>query len=240
MSVSSLTNSFSIQNSIRNRSSIFTNGCISTSKDAWYGDDNFKEKAYLHWNTSTFANLGLSTNVLTSIGEDSIWELLITDMSENHTELVARHETLAGTVTYFATGPASIKLSITAHVHVSGSADYRTAFLYQYIKNLRAKQLTYSDCMLGLVIKDTTAKIYIQNLQLAETSASPDMAVIVLTCIAYRYKNTYSTEKLDTSVYAKTMAVPRVGTPQTPDTSNEEDNTGKSDPDLGEPTPTEK
>lgn len=240
MSVSSLANSNSIQNNIRNRSSIYTKGYISTSKDGWYGDDNFKEKAYLHWNTSTFANLGLSTNILTAIGEDSIWELLITDMSENHTDLVARHETLAGTVTYFATGPASIKMSITAHVHVSGSADYRTAFLYQYIKNLRAKQLTYSDCMLGLVIKDTTAKIYIQNLQLVETSASPDMAVIVLTCIAYRYKNTYSTEKLATSVYAKTMAVPRVGTAQTSDTDTDTDDVERSDAGIDEPSPTKK
>ena len=208
-------NTYDIQSKIRTRKSIFDNGYISTSKDAWYGDDHFREKAYLQWNTSTFAGLGLSNYILTAIESDAIWELLITDVSENHTELFAQHDTLAGTVAYFATGPASIKLTITGKLPISGAADYRTAFLYQYIKNMRAKQLSYNDCLLGFVLKDTTSKIYILNLQLSESSSEPDMANIVISCLAYLYKNTYSTENLYTDVYSKTMSVPKTAaTPQ--------------------------
>lgn len=205
-------NTYNIQTKIRTRKSIFDRGYIPTSKDAWYGDDHFREKAYLQWNTSTFSNLGLSSYILTAIESDAIWELLITDVTENHTELYSQHDTLAGTVAYFATGPASIKMTITGKLPISGAADYRTAFLYQYIKNMRAKQLTYNDCLLGFVLKDTTSKIYILNLQLSETSAEPDMANIVISCLSYLYKNTYSTENLYTDVYSKTMSVPRVAT----------------------------
>ena len=237
MSTSYFSNSFSIQNKIRNRTSVFSNRYISTSKDGWYGDDNFKEKAYLQWNTATFSNLGLSTNILTALDSDAIWELLITDVSEQHSELYAKHETLAGTVCYFASGAASIKLTITAHVHVSGSADYRTVFLYQYIKNLRAKQLAYNDCFLTLVIKDTTSKIYITNLQLVETSASPDMATLVITCIAFRYRNTYSSEELYKDTYSKNMPVPRVAT--TPEKSRSFNDSPGAD-EGAEPAPVEK
>lgn len=208
-------NTYNIQSKIRTRKSIFDKGYISTSKDAWYGDDYFKEKAYLQWNTSTFSNLGLSNYLLTAIASDAIWELLITDVTENHTELYSQHNTLAGTVAYFATGPAGIKMTITAKLAISGAADYRTAFLYQYIKNMRAKQLSYNDCLLGFILKDTTSKIYILNLQLSETSAEPDMANLVISCLSYLYKNTYSTENLYTTVYSKTMPVVRVATTPT-------------------------
>lgn len=233
-------NTYNIQSKIRNRKSIFDTGYISTSKDAWYGDDHFREKAYLQWNTSTFSNLGLSNYLLTAIASDAIWELLITDVTENHTELYSQHDTLAGTVCYFATGPASIKMTITAKLAISGSADYRTAFLYQYIKNMRAKQLSYNDCLLGFILKDTTSKIYILNLQLSESSAEPDMANLVISCLSYLYKNTYSTENLYTTVYTKSMPVVRVATTPKKTEMNELANVPLSDAGVDAPAPVEK
>lgn len=177
--------------------SIFTKGYIPTSKCAKYGDNGYKGKAYLQWNTLTFSNLGVSAPT-----EGTIWEIIITDTTEKHADLISKHMTLAGTVCYFATGPGSLQLTITAKLPISNAADYRIAFLYQYIKNLRAKQLDYNDCLLSLVIKDTAVKIYITNLQIVETTAECDMVTLVFNCIAYRYScgtTTASTASINTT-----------------------------------------
>lgn len=192
------------------RTSIFTNGYIPTSKCAKYGDAGYKNKAYLQWNTLTFNNLGFSAP-----SDGALWEMIITDIMEKHGDLCSRHTTLAGTVCYFATGPGTIQLTITAQLPVSNAADYRIAFLYQYIKNLRAKQLDYNDCLLTLVLKDTATKIYINNIQLAESATITDMITIVISCLAYRYSNTSNLDSnlSNLSVSASVSVSSAVGSP---------------------------
>ena len=175
--------------------SIFTTGYIPTSQCAKYGDEGYKNKAYLQWNTVTFNNLGFN-----STSDDTIWQLIITDVMEKHADLYSKHTTLAGTVCYFATGPGTIQLTITAQLPISNQADYRISFLYQYIKNLRAKQLDYNDCLLTLVIKDTATKIYINAIQLVESGTITDMVTIVISCLAYRYSNTNNTTSVSSAV----------------------------------------
>lgn len=189
------------------RASVFDTGYISTSKCSWYGDANFKGKAYLQWNTSTSSSSAAATSVLESLGDDAIWQILITDTTEQHNDLFGQYQTLAGNVCYFVTGAGGVQLNITAKVPISGTADYRTAFLVKYIKKLRAKQLVASNRMLTLAVKDTVCKLYILNLSLTETSAQADMVNLVITGLAYRYQNTHRTTSTITTMYGKTPAI---------------------------------
>ena len=193
------------------RTSVFVNGYIPTSKASTYEDD-YRQKTYLQVNSATFTSLigkgGLTAADIQSLCSDDFWELIVTDYSEAHSEKVARHNTLSESFCWFALGPMPVQVSLTAKLLTAGDKDYRTKFLYAYTSNMRAKQLSKAERTLTLVVKDTCMKLFVQSLNFNESSAEPDFSTFTLTGIGYKYQNIYSEDAtLYTGYYGKTPSV---------------------------------
>lgn len=193
--------------------SVFSTGYTQTSKATKYEDD-YRTKCYLQLSSESLTEVfssastekAITSTEATQLRSDDFWELILTDFTEDHAEKVGMNNTLSEAFCWFAMGPSPVQIDLTGHLLTSGDKDYRTKFLYQYVANMRAKQLSQKARTLTLVVKDTVMKLLILSLHFTESKDMPDFSTVNITGVGYNYRTINSTAKLYTGYYGTTEA----------------------------------
>lgn len=189
--------------SLANTISVFEAGYISSSKDA-----------SLTKAQAGYFSLGPSSAVSTLFGSNdaasensggvtaaNFWQIIITGITEGHSEKSLVHNTLSENVSVFSAGAMPVQVSITGMLLRTRTDDHHFEFLQRYVDGLRARRLSLDDRTCTFVSKDTSFKLIIEALVLESSVDNETYVNISIQGHAYGYKMTNSHEPLQLGYY---------------------------------------
>ena len=199
--------------SLANTISVFEAGYISSSKDA-----------SLTKAQAGYFSLGPSSAVSTLFGSNdaasensggvtaaNFWQIIITGITEGHSEKSLVHNTLSENVSVFSAGAMPVQVSITGMLLRTRTDDHHFEFLQRYVDGLRARRLSLDDRTCTFVSKDTSFKLIIEALVLESSMDNETYVNISIQGHAYGYKMTNSHEPLQLGYYGTEYPVATSG-----------------------------
>lgn len=199
--------------SLANTISVFEAGYISSSKDA-----------SLTKAQAGYFSLGPSSAVSTLFGSNdaasensggvtaaNFWQIIITGITEGHSEKSLVHNTLSENVSVFSAGAMPVQVSITGMLLRTRTDDHHFEFLQRYVDGLRARRLSLDDRTCTFVSKDTSFKLIIEALVLESSVDNETYVNISIQGHAYGYKMTNSREPLQLGYYGTEYPVATSG-----------------------------
>lgn len=199
--------------SLANTISVFEAGYISSSKDA-----------SLTKAQAGYFSLGPSSAVSTLFGSNdaasensggvtaaNFWQIIITGITEGHSEKSLVHNTLSENVSVFSAGAMPVQVSITGMLLRTRTDDHHFEFLQRYVDGLRARRLSLDDRTCTFVSKDTSFKLIIEALVLESSVDNETYVNISIQGHAYGYKMTNSHEPLQLGYYGTEYPVATSG-----------------------------
>lgn len=199
--------------SLANTISVFEAGYISSSKDA-----------SLTKAQAGYFSLGPSSAVSTLFGSNdaasensggvtaaNFWQIIITGLTEGHSEKSLVHNTLSENVSVFSAGAMPVQVSITGMLLRTRTDDHHFEFLQRYVDGLRARRLSLDDRTCTFVSKDTSFKLIIEALVLESSVDNETYVNISIQGHAYGYKMTNSHEPLQLGYYGTEYPVATSG-----------------------------
>lgn len=199
--------------SLANTISVFEAGYISSSKDA-----------SLTKAQAGYFSLGPSSAVSTLFGSNdaasensggvtaaNFWQIIITGITEGHSEKSLVHNTLSENVSVFSAGTMPVQVSITGMLLRTRTDDHHFEFLQRYVDGLRARRLSLDDRTCTFVSKDTSFKLIIEALVLESSVDNETYVNISIQGHAYGYKMTNSHEPLQLGYYGTEYPVATSG-----------------------------
>lgn len=199
--------------SLANTISVFEAGYISSSKDA-----------SLTKAQAGYFSLGPSSAVSTLFGSNdaasensggvtaaNFWQIIITGITEGHSEKSLVHNTLSENVSVFSAGAMPVQVSITGMLLRTRTDDHHFEFLQRYVDGLRARRLSLDDRTCTFVSKDMSFKLIIEALVLESSVDNETYVNISIQGHAYGYKMTNSHEPLQLGYYGTEYPVATSG-----------------------------
>ena len=130
----------------------------------------------------------------------NFWQIIITSITEGHSEKSLVHNTLSENVSVFAAGALPVQINITGKLLRTASNDHHFEFLRRYVDELRARKLDLEERTCTFVSKDTTFRIIIEALVLESSVENESYVDISIQGHAYGYRMTGSRDPLEPSV----------------------------------------
>ena len=199
--------------SLANPISVVEAGYISTRNDA-----------SLTKAQAGYFSLGPSSAVSTLFGSNdaasensggvtaaNFWQIIITGLTEGHSEKSLVHNTLSENVSVFSAGAMPVQVSITGMLLRTRTDDHHFEFLQRYVDGLRARRLSLDDRTCTFVSKDTSFKLIIEALVLESSVDNETYVNISIQGHAYGYKMTNSHEPLQLGYYGTEYPVATSG-----------------------------
>ena len=125
--------------SLANTISVFEAGYISSSKDASLSK---AQTGYFSLGSSSAASGLTGSN---DAAAANFWQIIITGITEGHSEKSLVHNTLSENVSVFSAGAMPVQVSITGMLLRTRTDDHHFEFLQRYVDGLRARRLSLDD-----------------------------------------------------------------------------------------------
>ena len=139
------------------------------------------------------------------------WQIIITGITEGHSEKSLVHNTLSENVSVFSAGAMPVQVSITGMLLRTRTDDHHFEFLQRYVDGLRARKLSLDERTCTFVSKDTSFKLIIEALVLESSVNNETYVNISIQGHAYGYKMTNSREPLQLDYYGTEYPVATSG-----------------------------
>ena len=191
--------------SLANTISVFEAGYISSSKDASLSK---AQTGYFSLGSSSAASGLTGSN---DAAAANFWQIIITGITEGHSEKSLVHNTLSENVSVFSAGAMPVQVSITGMLLRTRTDDHHFEFLQRYVDGLRARRLSLDDRTCTFVSKDTSFKLIIEALVLESSVNNETYVNISIQGHAYGYKMTNSHEPLQLGYYGTEYPVATSG-----------------------------
>lgn len=191
--------------SLANTISVFEAGYISSSKDASLSK---AQTGYFSLGASSAASGLTGSN---DAAAANFWQIIITGITEGHSEKSLVHNTLSENVSVFSAGAMPVQVSITGMLLRTRTDDHHFEFLQRYVDGLRARRLSLDDRTCTFVSKDTSFKLIIEALVLESSVDNETYVNISIQGHAYGYKMTNSREPLQLGYYGTEYPVATSG-----------------------------
>lgn len=137
----------------------------------------------------------------------NFWQIIITSITEGHSEKSLVHNTLSENVSVFAAGALPVQINITGKLLRTASNDHHFEFLRRYVDELRARKLDLEERTCTFVSKDTTFRIIIEALVLESSVENESYVDISIQGHAYGYRMTGSRDPLKLGYYGTEPSV---------------------------------
>lgn len=141
----------------------------------------------------------------------NFWKIIITNITEGHSEKSLVHNTLSENVSVFAAGALPVQVSITGMLLRTLTDNHHFEFLQQYVDRLRARKLSLDKRTCTFVSKDTSFKIIIEALVVESSVENETYIDISIQGHAYGYKMTNSRDPLQLGYYGTEYPVATSG-----------------------------
>lgn len=191
--------------SLANTISVFEAGYISSSKNASLSK---AQTGYFSLGPSSAASGLTGSN---DAAAANFWQIIITGITEGHSEKSLVHNTLSENVSVFSAGAMPVQVSITGMLLRTRTDDHHFEFLQRYVDGLRARRLSLNDRTCTFVSKDTSFKLIIEALVLESSVDNETYVNISIQGHAYGYKMTNSHEPLQLGYYGTEYPVATSG-----------------------------
>lgn len=131
-----------------------------------------------------------STKILQQSGfeEPWFWQYILNNITENHIEGHALKNTLADTFSVYTMGAQPIQISMNGYLQTTMDMDHRVDFLNIYHNKIRGTNLEKNRLEMVFVLKDTTMRLRIRNINVGNSSQISDMTRLAINGIGYKYK----------------------------------------------------
>lgn len=137
----------------------------------------------------------------------NFWQIIITSITEGHSEKSLVHNTLSENVSVFAAGALPVQINITGKLLRTASNDHHFEFLRRYVDELRARKLDLEERTCTFVSKDTTFRIIVEALVLESSVENESYVDISIQGHAYGYRMTGSRDPLKLGYYGTEPSV---------------------------------
>ena len=137
----------------------------------------------------------------------NFWQIIITSITEGHSEKSLVHNTLSENVSVFAAGALPVQVNITGKLLRTASSDHHFEFLRRYVDELRARKLDLEERICTFVSKDTTFRIIVEALVLESSVENESYVDISIQGHAYGYRMTGSRDPLKLGYYGTEPSV---------------------------------
>ena len=194
--------------------SVFKLEYIPTSKAA---DFTVLTSGYFSISDTSVPSISATSSADTDggIGSETFWEIIVTDLVEEHEEKFSLHNTISDAVVIFSTGARPIAISISGYVLLSQTDDHSFKLLSAYAESFRTRKLAAKSMHLTFVSQDTTFKLIIESLNVSRTVELETYISIEISGLAYSYGQTGSTEPFSLGYYGANEQTPDNSTTET-------------------------
>ncbi len=137
---------------------------------------------------------------------DTFWEIIVTDLAEEHEEKFALHNTISDSIVIFSTGARPINVTIGGYVLLSHTDDHSYKLLNAYVEKFRARKLAAQNTHLTFVSQDTTFRLIIESMHLSRTVELESYLGVEISGLAYAYRQSGSSEAFSLGYYGEAAA----------------------------------
>jgi hypothetical protein len=140
-----------------------------------------------------FGNLPLdqggpgAENIVDDLYRGVMWQVLITNYNENHSEGVAIHNTFEDVFIGFSTGSIPVAITISGYISISPDYNSKMDFLTYYNLLLRGYRQNKHKIPILFTLKDTYMHLRLSSLDVLTDVSMPDFVVVNLTGTGYKY-----------------------------------------------------
>ena len=188
--------------------SVFDAGYISSSKSASLTKSR---TGYFALGATAFGGASGSTGGgqadTPQASTANFWQIIITSITEGHSEKSLVHNTLSENVSVFAAGALPVQVNITGMLLRTASNNHHFEFLKRYVDGLRARKLSVEERTCTFVSKDTSFKIIIEALVIESSVENETYVNISIQGHAYGYKMANSRDPLQLGYYGTASPV---------------------------------
>lgn len=179
--------------------SVFETGYIPAENKLY--ESTSGRTAFLSLSTESvteYERLGFSGASSADLAANGFWRIIVLNVSEAHDEGVVTHNTMSDTVLNFATGAVPVGITVNGYLLTIPGKDDRVNFLKLYAEKLRGRALAKTKSVLYFGYKDTVYRLYITQLNLANSVQNETMVNISFTGVASHYGSLTPIQTSDT------------------------------------------